>query len=73
MTITYLTSGWVGQRLFERSWIAVMEACFALTLFRDDVNATFLSKFGALLFFKALHWISLDRIELVCCFAVLSG
>ncbi len=45
--------------------MAVLETCFALTIFKDDVNAAFLVQFAALLILKAFHWLVQDRVEWV--------
>ncbi|KAI9229339.1 MAG: hypothetical protein DHS80DRAFT_14110, partial [Piptocephalis tieghemiana] len=51
------------EHLYEKGWFAVTETCLAMTVFRDDFDASFLAAFGSLLFFKTFHWLLQDRIE----------
>ena len=59
------SSGSSPQRLSERSWYAITETLLALTIFRDEFDASFIVLFVSLLFVKVFHWLSQDRVELV--------
>lgn len=51
------------EHLIERGWYAVTETCLAFTVFRDDLNARFISVFAVLLFLKCFHWLAEDRVD----------
>ena len=51
------------ERLAERAKDAVMETCLAMTIFREEFNASFVALFSLLLFTKTFHWLSQDRVE----------
>ncbi|KAI0225145.1 hypothetical protein L0F63_004291 [Massospora cicadina] len=51
------------EHLYERSWFAVTETCLALTIFRDEFDAPFVTLFVALLFTKIFHWLCQDRVD----------
>ncbi|KAL1914973.1 uncharacterized protein VTP21DRAFT_7678 [Calcarisporiella thermophila] len=51
------------EHLYERSWYSVMEACLAMTIFREQFNAAFIWSLTMLLFCKIFHWISQDRVD----------
>ncbi|XRB01972.1 ubiquitin-protein ligase [Pycnococcus provasolii] len=51
------------ERLWERAKDAVMETCLAMTIFREEFNATFVALFSLLIFVKTFHWLSQDRLE----------
>ncbi|KAE8676433.1 ERAD-associated E3 ubiquitin-protein ligase HRD1B [Hibiscus syriacus] len=53
------------ERLNEQSWREVMEILFAITIFRQDFSVPFLAMATALLLIKALHWLSLRRVEYI--------
>eukprot|EP00240_Pyramimonas_obovata_P005544 CAMPEP_0118938990 /NCGR_PEP_ID=MMETSP1169-20130426/27654_1 /TAXON_ID=36882 /ORGANISM="Pyramimonas obovata, Strain CCMP722" /LENGTH=323 /DNA_ID=CAMNT_0006883141 /DNA_START=213 /DNA_END=1181 /DNA_ORIENTATION=+ len=53
------------ERLQERSKEAIMETCLAMTIFREEFNVNFVVLFVSLLFVKAGHWLSQDRVEYV--------
>lgn len=54
------------QHLYEKSWYAVTETCLAMSIFRDEFDASFLAWFTLLLFLKIFHWLSADRVDYVC-------
>ncbi|KAJ3353904.1 E3 ubiquitin-protein ligase hrd1 [Allomyces javanicus] len=51
------------EHLYERSWVAVTELLLAMTVFRDEFDARFTFFFLVLLFLKAFHWITADRVD----------
>lgn len=51
------------EHLIERAWYALTEACLAFTVFRDDLNARFVTIFAILLFLKCFHWLAEDRVD----------
>ncbi|ORZ40598.1 hypothetical protein BCR44DRAFT_1386347, partial [Catenaria anguillulae PL171] len=53
------------EHLYERSWIAVTELLLAMTTFREDFDARFALYFTLLLFLKAFHWITADRVDIM--------
>ncbi|KAK9002570.1 hypothetical protein V6N11_025241 [Hibiscus sabdariffa] len=53
------------ERLNEQSWREVMEILFAITIFRQDFDVTFLAMVTALLLIKALHWLAQKRVEYI--------
>ena len=53
------------ERLQERSKEAIMETCLAMTIFREEFNVNFVALFVSLLFVKAGHGLSQDRVEYV--------
>lgn len=52
----------------ERSWYAVTETCLAFTVFKDDFSTKFVALFTLLLFLKAFHWLTEDRVDYVSCY-----
>ena len=52
--------------MYEKSWITVLETCFAMTIFKDELNLLFLAQFGLLLGVKVMHWLAQERVEFVC-------
>lgn len=64
------------ERLVERSWFAVSEAIFAMSLFRNELSTSFVIHLTVIMVAKAFHWILHDRIDFVTtavhdCFNVL--
>lgn len=58
------------EHLYDRSWLAILDTCLALTIFRDGFDLLFVLRFGSLLFCKTFHWIIGDRVDFVshiCC------
>jgi hypothetical protein len=51
------------ERLHLRARDAIIECCFALTIFREEFNARFLALVTTLLLLKSMHWLCKDRIE----------
>lgn len=51
------------ERLHIRARDAVIESCFAMSVFREEFNLTFVALITTLLLIKSLHWLSKDRIE----------
>lgn len=51
------------EHLIERAWYALTETCLAFTVFRDELNARFVSLFAILLFLKCFHWLAEDRVD----------
>lgn len=51
------------ERLHLRARDAIIECCFALTIFREEFNVRFLALVTTLLLLKSLHWLTKDRIE----------
>jgi Ring finger domain len=51
------------ERLHLRARDAIIECCFALTIFREEFNARFLALVTTLLLLKSLHWLCKDRVE----------
>lgn len=51
------------EHLMERSWYAVTETCLAFTVFKDDFSTKFVALFTLLLFLKAFHWLTEDRVD----------
>ena len=53
------------ERLNEQSWREVMEILFAMTIFREEFNVTFVAMVTVLLFIKAFHWLAQKRVEYI--------
>ncbi|KAJ7557314.1 hypothetical protein O6H91_05G121400 [Diphasiastrum complanatum] len=53
------------ERLNEQSWREVMEILFAMTIFRDEFNVSFVGMVTVLLFIKAFHWLAQKRVEYI--------
>jgi E3 ubiquitin-protein ligase synoviolin len=53
------------ERLNEQSWREVMEILFAMTIFREEFNVTFVAMITVLLFIKAFHWLAQKRVEYI--------
>ena len=53
------------QHVYEKTWLAVLEACFAMSMFRGEITPLFLSLFAFLLAQKALHTLAADRVDYV--------
>ena len=53
------------ERVFEKAKDALMETCLAMTIFREEFNASFVVLFVALLFAKVWHWLVTDRCEYI--------
>lgn len=51
------------ERLNVRARDAIIECCFATTIFRDEVNLSFLALVTTLLMVKSLHWLAKDRMD----------
>lgn len=51
------------ERLHLRARDAIIESCFAMSIFRSEFNLMFVSIVITLLFVKSLHWLAKDRIE----------
>lgn len=51
------------ERLHIRARDAIIESCFAISVFRDEFNLTFVALLTTLLLVKSLHWLCKDRIE----------
>lgn len=51
------------ERLHLRAREAIIECCFAMTIFREEFNARFLALVTTLLLVKSLHWLARDRVE----------
>jgi E3 ubiquitin-protein ligase synoviolin len=49
----------------ERLSSAVMESLLALTVFREEFGAFFVTMFAALVFVKVLHWLVQDRVDYI--------
>jgi hypothetical protein len=49
--------------MIERIWIASLEMCFALTIFKHTSILMLLPRYGLLLFTKCVHWLLADRLE----------
>jgi E3 ubiquitin-protein ligase synoviolin len=60
------------ERLVERSWFAVSEAIFAMSLFRNELNTPFVIHLTVIMIAKAYHWILHDRIDFVSHFILRS-
>jgi E3 ubiquitin-protein ligase synoviolin len=53
------------ERLNEQLWREVMEILFAMTVFRDEFNVSFVTSIIVLLFIKAFHWLAQTRVEYI--------
>ncbi len=53
------------EKINERVGQAVMETCLALTIFRDEINASFVTMFVILTFVKVFHWLIQDRVDYI--------
>ncbi|CAM6105159.1 unnamed protein product [Calypogeia fissa] len=53
------------ERLNEQLWREVMEILFAMTVFRDEFNVSFVTLIIVLLFIKAFHWLAQTRVEYI--------
>ncbi|KAL3701953.1 hypothetical protein R1sor_019975 [Riccia sorocarpa] len=53
------------ERLNEQLWREVMEILFAMTVFRDEFNVSFVTTIIVLLFIKAFHWLAQTRVEYI--------
>lgn len=51
------------ERLHIRARDAVIECCFAMSIFRSDFDLKFVALVVTLLMLKSLHWLVKDRIE----------
>lgn len=51
------------ERLHIRARDAIIECCFAMSIFRDDFDVKFVALVVTLLMLKSLHWLVEDRIE----------
>ena len=51
------------ERLHVRAREAIIECCFATTIFREEVNLKFLALVTTLLMLKSMHWLAKDRID----------
>lgn len=51
------------ERLNTRARDAIIECCFATTIFREEVNLLFLALVTTLLMLKSLHWLAKDRMD----------
>lgn len=51
------------ERLHIRARDAIIECCFAISVFRDEFKTKFVALIMILLLLKSLHWLSKDRIE----------
>ncbi|PWY98792.1 hypothetical protein BCV70DRAFT_201584 [Testicularia cyperi] len=51
------------EHLYERSWYSLVGTLLGISIFRDDFDISFVLLFGTLLFLKAFHWLSADRVE----------
>ncbi|KAN0061980.1 E3 ubiquitin-protein ligase hrd1 [Thecaphora frezii] len=51
------------EHLYERSWYSLVDTLLAMAIFRDEFDVSFVLLFGTLLFLKAFHWLSADRVE----------
>ncbi|EPQ26408.1 uncharacterized protein PFL1_06056 [Pseudozyma flocculosa PF-1] len=51
------------EHLYERSWYSLVDTLLAMAIFRDEFDVSFVLLFGTLLFLKAFHWLSGDRVE----------
>ncbi|KAL5627558.1 hypothetical protein BROUX41_003711 [Berkeleyomyces rouxiae] len=51
------------EQLSDRAWIAITETCLAMTIFREEIGAYFLTMFTALVTGKVWAWIGEGRVE----------
>lgn len=51
------------DHLYERAWYAVTETCLAMTVFRDEFDATVLTMFTLLLVGRIGSWLVGDRVD----------
>ncbi|KKA29155.1 hypothetical protein TD95_003526 [Thielaviopsis punctulata] len=51
------------EQLSERAWIAITETCLAMTIFREEIGAYFITMFTALVTGKVWSWIGEGRVE----------
>ncbi|KAI3629436.1 hypothetical protein MIR68_012451 [Amoeboaphelidium protococcarum] len=54
-----------SEHLYERGWFAVSETALAMTIFRDEIGASFVIWFSSLLLVKCLHWVLGDRVDMM--------
>ncbi|KAI3629798.1 hypothetical protein MIR68_011233 [Amoeboaphelidium protococcarum] len=54
-----------SEHLYERGWFAVSETALAMTIFRDEIGASFVVWFSSLLLVKCLHWVLGDRVDMM--------
>ncbi|XP_024542114.1 ERAD-associated E3 ubiquitin-protein ligase HRD1B [Selaginella moellendorffii] len=53
------------ERLNEQLWRELMEVLFAMTIFREEFNVSFIAMVTVLLFVKAFHWLAQKRVEYI--------
>jgi E3 ubiquitin-protein ligase synoviolin len=53
------------QHINEYSWITLSETFLAMTIFKDEIDSTFIFAFSFLMTIRVFHWILRDRIEFV--------
>eukprot|EP00775_Hariotina_reticulata_P002990 gene2990-3273_t len=53
------------ERVKEKLSSAIMETCFALTIFREEFNMSFVGMFTILTFVKVFHWLVQDRVDYI--------
>ncbi|KAI7844772.1 hypothetical protein COHA_001652 [Chlorella ohadii] len=53
------------ERVNDKVGQAVVETCLAMTIFREDFTAAFLSMFIILSFVKIFHWLVQDRVDFI--------
>lgn len=51
------------ERINDRISQALMETCLAMTIFREEFNASFVAMFTILTFIKIFHWLVQDRVD----------
>ena len=51
------------ERLHIRARDAVIESCLAISIFREDFDATFAALVVTLLLYKSIHWLANDRVD----------
>lgn len=54
------------QHLYEEGWYSFTETLLALSMFRNEFDAAFIAWFSLLLFLKAYHLLTADRVDYVC-------
>eukprot|EP00124_Ichthyophonus_hoferi_P003152 Ihof_evm3s258 gene=Ihof_evmTU3s258 len=51
------------ESIYSKTWMAVVDTCLALSIFRDEFGASSFFMFICLLFVKTFHWLSAERVD----------
>jgi len=51
------------DNFYERCWYTLTDTCLAFTMFREQLDPSFVACFSFLLFVKSFHWLLEDRVD----------